>query len=65
MVNLQRPSIGAIVSTATKAGDRRSVLLYAVASGTVPIKSRNKAVGKLASVPCITVRVTCECTESR
>ena len=30
-----------------------------------PFKSRSKAVAKLASVPRITVRVTCECTESQ
>ena len=30
-----------------------------------PFKSRSKAVAKLASVPGITVRVTCECAESQ
>jgi hypothetical protein len=30
-----------------------------------PFQSRSKAVAKLASVPIISVRVSCECAESR
>jgi hypothetical protein len=30
-----------------------------------PYQNRSKAVAKLASVPSISVRVSCECTESR